>query len=205
MHRNVSENCGRGLHSSDASVRSRVFYLFHRFIRESRNEITVPLALELLEGVRDLLEPKVELPELEDPEEQDLLEEAVRNPGLFDSQLYLFETVGVFLSLLSKDPQQQSSLLLSIARPLLDELARSLQTSVTGPKDVTPVLKVHHIMMALGNIAKGFPDFPSPVPEGHVLPVDVFREIAQAILVSLEAMNVYKVVRDAVRRSQPRS
>ena len=151
-----------------------------------------------MEGIRDLLAIQVELPELENPESADLLQEAVTAPTIFDSQLYLFETVGTLVSLLYKTPDQAAALLLSVVKPLLDELSVSLQ-AVKGPDDVLPILKVHHIIMALGNIAKGFPEYPNPVPESYVAPpLEVFREVGQAILVCLEAMNVFRVVRDAV-------
>lgn len=72
-----------------------------------------------------------------------------------------------------------------------------------GPQDVLPVLKVHHLIRALGNISKGFPDAPSPTPPGYVSPpwVSVFDQVAEGILVSLGAMNGYKIVREAVRDS----
>ncbi|CCM00091.1 uncharacterized protein FIBRA_02118 [Fibroporia radiculosa] len=188
----------RGLHNSEIGLRSRVFYLFHRFIKEDRNEISVELALSLLEGMRDLLSIQIVLPELENPE-QDILTEAINNPGIFDSQLYLFETAGTLVSLLYKTPEQAAALLLSVVKPLLDDLSINLR-AVKGMEDVVPILKVHHVIMALGNVAKGFPDYPSPVPEGYVMPpLEVFNQVAEAILVSLEAMNVFKVVRDATR------
>lgn len=148
--------------------------------------------------MQDLLAIQVEIPEIEDPLQQDILKEAVASPGLFEAQLYLFETTGTLVSLVFRTPDRATALLSSLVKPLLQELSEGLQ-SVTGPDDVIPILQVHHSMMALGNIAKGFPDFPSPVPEGYILaPLDVFRDVAQAILVSLEAMNVFKVIRDAV-------
>ena len=189
----------RGLHNQDSSVRARVFYLFHRFIKEVRNEISVDLAASLLESIRDLLSIQVDLPELESPETQDLLTEAIKNPGIFDSQIYLFETAGILNSLFFKDPTQSETLLKSIVKPLMSELPGHLQAAkVTN--DVTAVLKIHHIVMALGNVAKGFPELPSPLPGGYILPpLDVFREIGQAILVCLEQLNTVKGVRDAVR------
>ncbi|KAF9223423.1 ARM repeat-containing protein [Gyrodon lividus] len=188
----------RGLHSTDLSVRSRTYYLFHRFIREGKNDISSELALSLLESIRDLLVIQIEVPKLENPED-DLLMEAIKNPGLFESQLYLFETVGILVSLLSKVPDQQASLLLSIVTPLLEDLSANLPVA-KGGKDVTPILRIHHTIMALGNIAKGFPDYPCPVPEGYSFaPLEVFRQVAQAILLSLEAMSVFKCVRDATR------
>ncbi|KAG6331220.1 hypothetical protein ID866_7869 [Astraeus odoratus] len=190
----------RGLHSSDMSVRQRTYYLFHRFIREGKNEISSELAISLLEGIRDLLSIQVELPKLESPED-DLLAEAIKNPGLFDSQLYIFETVGILAALLAKNPERQASVLLSIVTPLLGVLSTNLPL-VKSDRDVIPFLQVHHAIMALGNIAKGFPDYPSPVPEGYSFaPLEVFRQVSQAILVVLEAMNVFKDIRDAARHA----
>lgn len=171
--------------------------MFHRFIKEDRNEISVELSGILIDALRDLLVIQVELPELENPE-QDLLDEAIKNPGIFDAQLYLFETVGTLVSLFYKTPDQRATLLSSIVNPLLDELSRDL-LAVKGSKEVVSILKVHHNIMALGNIAKGFPDYPTPVPEGYILPpVDIFTQIAQAVLVCLEALNTCRPIRDAV-------
>lgn len=188
----------RGLHSPDISVRRRTYYLFHRFIREGRNDISSELAVSLVESIRDLLAIQVDLPTPDSPED-DLLTEAIKNPGLFDHQLYIFETVGILVSLLSKARDQQASILLSIVTPLLDGLSTNL-TLVKSKEDVIPIVQVHHTIMALGNIAKGFPDYPSPVPEGYSFsPLEVFRQVSHAILVALEAMNAFKCVRDAAR------
>lgn len=177
-----------------------MFYLFHKFIREGRNDISPELAISLLENIRDLLVIQVDVPKVENPED-DPLTEAIKNPGIFDSQLYIFETLGILLSLLSKTPEQQTSLLLSIVNPLLEDLSASISVA-KGDKDVIPVLRIHHTIMALGNIAKGFPDYPSPVPEGYTFaPLEVFQQVAQGILLSLEAMNTVQCVRDAVSSS----
>lgn len=146
--------------------------------------------------MRDLLTVQVDLPEIE--EGQDLLTEAIANPGIFDHQLYIFETSGILVSLLYKTPEEAAALLLSLVKPLLEDLSAALQAA-KGGGDAVQVLKVHHVIMALGNVAKGFPDYPSPVPEGYILPpLAVFTESAQAIVVCLEAMNGIKVIRDAV-------
>jgi exportin-T len=188
----------RGVHNQNSTFRSRLFYLFHRFIKENKNDISPDIAVKIMGSIRDLLPIEVRIPELEDPE-SDLLAEAVKN-SVFDSQLYLYETVATLCSLLFKTPEQQAALLLSFVKPLLDELSVSLQTFAKGEQDLVPIVKAHHAIMALGNIAKGFPEYPSPLPEGYISPpLDVFGQVAQAILVCLEVMNVFKVVRDAVR------
>ncbi|KAM6504507.1 Armadillo-type fold [Amanita muscaria] len=189
----------RGLHNANSSHRSRVDYLFHRFIKEVRNDIPPGLSVSILNSMRDLLTIEVRIPE---PEDSDLdpLSEAVKDT-LFDSQLYLYETAGVLSSLLYKNQEQQATVLLSLVKPLLDELSENFQHFTTkGPEDIIPIIKVHHLIMALGNIAKGFPDYPATIPEGYVFPpLNVFAEMAQAILVCLKAMNTLKVIRDAAR------
>ncbi|KAH8092595.1 ARM repeat-containing protein [Cristinia sonorae] len=189
----------RGLHNPDSRVRSRVYYLFHRFIKEDKNEISTDVAGSLLDNIRDLLTIQVELPESEDSE-RDPLTEAVNSPSIFDSQLYLFETAGTLVSLFYKTPERASALLLSVVEPLLDQLSANLQ-AVKGSEDVMAILTVHHDIMALGNVAKGYPDYPAqPIHETFIPPpLDVFSQVAQAILVSLEAMNVFRAVRDATR------
>ncbi|KAJ3496967.1 hypothetical protein NMY22_g19748 [Coprinellus aureogranulatus] len=187
----------RGLHNSNAAYRSRLFYLFHRFIKECRNEIQPEISVTIINNMRDLLPIEVEIPEPEEPE-ADLLTETLKS-SMFDSQLYLFETIGILMSVV-KDPEQQGALLLSTVKPFMDELSANLQRFTAGTQDLVPVVKVHHIIMALGNISKGFPDYPASAPENYMVPaVKVFSEVAQAILVCLEAMNVLKPIRDATR------
>lgn len=176
-----------------------MFYLFHRFIKELKSEIPADICPEIINSVRNLLPIVAEISEPEEPE-IDVLTEAITNAS-FDSQLYLFETVGTLCSLISKSPATQSEVLLSLVKPLMDDLSVNFQAFRTnGVSDLIPIVKVHHIIMALGNIAKGFPDYPSVVPENYVMaPMEVFAQMAQAILVCLEAMNVLKPIRDAVR------
>ncbi|KAI0264504.1 ARM repeat-containing protein [Gloeopeniophorella convolvens] len=186
----------RGLHSPKSTIRSRVFYLFHRFIKENQKEISLELAGTLFEGIRDTLAIRVELPEIDPNEPNDPLTEATSVP---DPQLYLFETVGTLVHLFFRTPEQSAALLLSVVNPLLEELSLNLRAFETK-QDVLPIVKIHHVIMALGNIAKGFPDYPTPIPADYVLPpLQVFRNVAQAILMSLGAMKVFKVVRDATR------
>jgi exportin-T len=168
-------------------------------VKDNRNDLPQEILIDIIDGIRDLLEIHVELPELEDATQQELLDEAVAAPGLFDPQLYLYETTGILVSLMFKTPEREAAVLLSIVKPLLNDLSLGLLAATKNVPDVTTILKIHHLIMALGNIAKGFPDYPSPVPEGYILPpLDVFADIARAILLCLEAMNVFKVVRDAV-------
>ncbi|KAJ3865292.1 armadillo-type protein [Lentinula novae-zelandiae] len=201
----------RGIHHGNPTFRRRVYYLFHRFIKESRTDIPLEFVPNISQSIRDLLAIEVQIPE-PDEVEVDLLTDAVKSPT-FDAQLYLFETLGILISLLFKNPTEQKGLLLSFVKPLMDDLSSALQGSASSNikelasggsglegSEIVPVVQLHHLMMALGSIAKGFPDYPSPLPDDYILPpVDVFAEIAQAILVCLENTNALKVIRDATR------
>lgn len=155
------------------------------------------MAVTIINSLPDLLTISVEISE---PEEADAdpLSEAIKS-SVFDSQLYLFETIGILTSTLYKNTEEQGSLLLSVVKPFMDELLANLQLFRAGSQDLVPIVKVHHIVMALGNISKGFPDHPANVTENYMAPsYKVFSEISQAILVCLEAMNIFKPIRDAV-------
>lgn len=88
----------------------------------------------------------------------------------------------------------------TITTPLLSELSQSLQAYMGGGQTLLYVLQAHHHIRALGGISKGFPDAPVPTPAGYVPApwTSVFKQVAEAILVSLEAMNGQRLVRDAV-------
>src|SRR4051794_5030188 len=107
-----------GIHNQNPSIRSRVFYLFHRFVKECRNDIPIEIVVDIVESIRDLLQVHMELPEVEGLTQQEFLDEAMANPGIFDAQLYLYETVGILVSLLFKTPDQLTATLLSIVKPL---------------------------------------------------------------------------------------
>ena len=83
----------RGAHHPSPGIRSRVFYLLYKFLREERGDIPIELIDTLLDRLQDLLIIQVELPEIDD--QQDIFSEAVNNPGIFDSQLFLFEAAGM--------------------------------------------------------------------------------------------------------------
>ncbi|KAF8309914.1 ARM repeat-containing protein [Clavulina sp. PMI_390] len=190
----------KGIHNEQENLRGRLFYLFHRFIRDIRQEIPQEFITTILSNIGDLLILNVELPEDDSPQD-DILEAAVNTATLFDSQIYLFETVGTLLALMHNSPGEQVSLLQALTTPLLTSLQETLQVQMIGPQDVLPVLRVHHLIRALGNISKGFPDAPVPTPPGHPTPawVPTFEGVADGILVSLTRMSEYKIVRDAAR------
>jgi exportin-T len=216
----------RGIHNPTAAVRERAFYLFHKFIKDIKPNMSVDYVPGLLESMavsrlslfvralgkslmeaastQDLLAIKPTMPERESPEEDLLLKATTVNTESFDAQCYLFETVGILVSMIRDAPQQQLALLQAAVNPLLSLIASEIQKPVS-PVNLMPVLSVHHAIMALGNIARGFPD---PTERGLAMEaplwISVMKQSTEAILATLERLNTYKIIRDAVgSRIQP--
>jgi hypothetical protein len=71
----------------------------------------------------------------------------------------------------------------------------------TDLESLTVFVRLHHDMITLGQIARGFPDLPQILPEDYTLPPEaVFQQMVEAVLVTLDAMSNYKIIRDAVCR-----
>ncbi|KIM27530.1 hypothetical protein M408DRAFT_329975 [Serendipita vermifera MAFF 305830] len=203
----------RGIHHPSSGVRKRVFYLFFRFVQSLRTDIDIQHVPPILQAIQDLMTFDVELPkEFELPElysdaiNQDTLATILKEPTTFDAQLYMFEAAGALVSTLWSLPEHQANALRSVTAPLLSRLSAGLQTPipVAGAKmsedDFKTVLAVHHCIQALGSIPKGFPEYPSPVPPDYIPPpLTEFRQMADAILVSLDVMGRFRVVREAAR------
>jgi exportin-T len=192
------------VHHPLTQVRKRVFYLFYRFVQALRIDIKVEHVPAILQAIQDLMTFDVEIPEDFEPPagttEENFLTEVLKEPSMFDTQLYMFEAAGALVSALWQQPENQAAALQTIMNPLLSRLSSSLQIPLTRtPDDYLNILAVHHSIQALGSIPKGFPEFPSPVPDDYIMPpLTEFRQMAEAILFSLTIMGQYRVIREAV-------
>ncbi|GAA5937886.1 Ran GTPase-binding protein LOS1 [Sporobolomyces koalae] len=191
-----------GLHQSDAAVQARMCYLFSRFIYQARtilqSQVSGDLIRNILSGMQDLLAITAELPDSEPPSEA-VLTKAAASSGLFESQLYVFETVGILISILNQVPREQVVLLDAVLDPLLSQLEQSVRPSASSPEDLNAVLKAHHLIMAIGNVAKGFPDLSARQPTAQGDWVQGFRKATEAVLASAKIMAGFVAIRDAAR------
>lgn len=189
----------RGVHHEKLGVRKRVNYLLYRFVRDLRAVAAVPMDYveRLLQGLQDLLVVRAELPQVD--ADEDPLIKATAPAGYFDSQLYLFETSGILVSLLNNAPNDQVVLLKAISEPLSEQMRQAVQAFQRNPTDLTSVLQVHHLMLALSSLSKGFPDLSPTSTQPEPQWVGVFKSITEQVLVSIGAMNSFSVVREAAR------
>ncbi|CAG8432820.1 11500_t:CDS:10 [Diversispora eburnea] len=120
----------------------------------------------------DLLIIQAVVPRVDNPDESPLTKDKALEAG-FSEQLYILETV---------------------------ELQSYLNTKLSEPVDVHTVLQLHHLIMAIGSIAKGFPE--APKRSAPIAPwVDILKQATEAILVTLKALDCYEIIRDASRYS----
>ncbi|KAG0138705.1 armadillo-type protein [Tuber indicum] len=195
------ENFVGGVHDSHVRVRNRSWYLFFRFVKTLRQHIG-GVAQEVLEAISDILVIKAELPQDAGDNEMSS-DDAQGEDTTFESQLHLFEAVGCLSSIKSVALEKQVLFVTTVMTPLFRNMESTLEAAKQG--DARCVLQVHHIMMALGILAKGYADgTPGPgvsASAPNELVVREFENASEVILVSLESLRNCPNVRDAARRS----
>ncbi|CAO1622643.1 unnamed protein product [Sympodiomycopsis kandeliae] len=200
----------RGLYNGHTGVRHRIWYLFSRFIRETSPVIPADYTQRVIDGMRDVLVVQAELPAASNGDEDPLVK-ATEAAGPFDSQLYLFESSGLLLSNLRNESDRLVSLLNTVCDPLVNQLQQAVQSFNANQSNLREVLQVHHLMLAMSNLAKGFPDVSAPSGSatnansgnGAARPddawVQVFKSVTEQILIALGQLNQFAIVREAAR------
>lgn len=192
------------VHHSHAKVKLRSWYLIQRFVKHVRHNIG-GIAETVIRALGDLLPIQAELPdETSDNENGDVSssENDQSASARFNSQLYLYETVGCVCSARAVEVENQVLLIRSVITPFFTDLEMHLD--LAGTADKRAILQVHHLIMAMGTLARGFSDWAPGNPSNPVSPpaqaVSVeFAQAAEAILVALERLKSFSEVREAAR------
>jgi len=193
----VLENFVRLTHHNHVKVRSRSWYLFQRLVRHLRAQLG-NVSYDIIQAIGDLLTIKAELPE-DSGDDMSSEEEDQSADALFKSQLFLFEAVGCIASSGTVSTENKKLYAQTIMSPLFADLERTLPHGQNG--DERSILQIHHIIMAIGTLARGYSDWvPSSnnaLPRSEV--ADEFSKASEAILIALKALNTSSMIRDAAR------
>lgn len=184
----------RGVCQPHRGMRRRINYLFYRFVRDTRTSIPSEFVPQVLERLP--LNVTAVLPPVQ-PDE-DPLAKATEKASAFDSQLYLFDTCGMLIAQLSSVPETQVQLLKAITQPLAEQLQHSVQASAAELANLQLVLQVHHLILALSTVTKGFPDYDASRTHEPAW-IDELKPVTEQILMALTALNRFKIVREAAR------
>lgn len=129
--------------------RTRCWYLFHRFVKNLKPKVA-PYVETVLSSLGDLLVVEAEIPILTNTADGMPLPAA----STFDSQLYLFETVGVLISSEHLDDLKQTEYLKIALEPLVEGIQKTLSQGYNG-EDELYMIKLHHYILGIGSVAKG--------------------------------------------------
>ncbi|RUS19794.1 hypothetical protein BC938DRAFT_475667 [Jimgerdemannia flammicorona] len=142
----------RGLHHSMRQIRSRSWYLFHRFVKFLRPKMGNYVEI-VLGSIQDLLVIQAELP-APSPSGTDSNISANNSGSTFDSQLYLFEAVGMLISHEAIPAEKQVKYLEAVLNPLVKGIQENMSKEMYNPEDELFPLQLHHLIMAIGSVAK---------------------------------------------------
>jgi exportin-T len=188
-------------HHPGLKVKARAWYLTQRMIRQLRSHVGVA-AEAVVQSLQDLLVIRAELPN--DHDVDDMSSDADSgNDSIFTSQLYLFEAVGCICGATSVPLEKQVQYISVVMQPTFAEIERSLEPAKGGNE--LALLQVHHSLMALGTLARGYSDFNPGItsqsggsePAAEVK--QAFSRVSQAALVSLTALKSSFQIRTAAR------
>ncbi|KAI9345254.1 armadillo-type protein [Obelidium mucronatum] len=193
----------RGLHNSSSVVRSRVYYLFMRFVKEQkelRDKLKV-FASKLVEAIQDIL--YITPPQMQQP---GVLANAVKQKAgvaIYANQLYVYEAVGFLISL-DSDASKQEQLLQYVLTPLMTSMQEILDKEVyklDTPDNLAVTNYLRQLITAVGSVGKGFPDFDSTTRTVVSSPLwaNVFKQALHRIIMVLQRLNAFDIIRDAAR------
>jgi exportin-T len=176
-----------GIHSTETHVQLRAWYLFERLLIKVQDKIS-PMAEQVLGAFIDLLQIDVSTSSISAADSES--ESASEQDVVFDNQLFLFQSAGLLIASLQ-------STNFKAADGLLQSLIGNIDSRVqVQAQDPVTILIVHHNIMALGDIAKGFDNsvIQSRRQFGHRL----FSLPSDSILRALARFQDSSSVRDAV-------
>ncbi|KAF2234306.1 Xpo1-domain-containing protein [Viridothelium virens] len=194
------ESFVRFVHSDHIKVRTRSWYLFHRYIRHLRAQLG-NVSETIINAIKDLLSFYAELPQESADDDMSSEENDQSADAVFTSRLYLFEAVGCIASAPSVPVQRKVLYAQLVMSPLFTDIEQHIEPAKAG--DQRAVLQVHHDIMALGTLARGYSDWnpnvassgPPPAPEVS----QEFLKAAEAILLALETLKSSMDARSAAR------
>ncbi|MBW0473648.1 hypothetical protein O181_013363 [Austropuccinia psidii MF-1] len=197
----------RGLHHPTLNIRFRCCYLFYRFVVQGKVALQTHLNfdgwLAIINQLKDLTVIQAQLTtSATSAAEADALVKAALSPSMFDGQLYLFETIGIFVSFCSVNPEQQVIHLQNVLKPLVAGVRAEVAIPPIQTADLTNVLNIHHCILAIGAIAKGFPNLsPNTAISKGVQWPNIFKAGIDDILSVTKRLNDVRIIRDATRSS----
>ncbi|ANB11334.1 Los1p [Sugiyamaella lignohabitans] len=189
-----------GVHNPNIKVRVRSWYLFHRFLKTVKS-LVGDISQQVFSSLAPLLVVRAELPSSDNDSE---MSADSASDSVFDAQLYLFELLGLLFA--NADDNQARTPTQQLLQAIYSDIERCLSSSNgtdSSPEQQQLILQVHHNLMVLGTFARGFDDVTiSGGPVGRSASKPSIQELkgsTQVILVVLERLSKFQIIRDSAR------
>lgn len=194
-----------GVFSSNEKVQHRSWYLLYRFLKLTKPKISDYIIEELIKSLLPLLSLNFEIlsnrnkatssNELESLHYLDL--SLIEETGSFENQLYLFESVGLLITFVS-DENSKLTIFENVLQPLFSNLESGI-TAVTAYKlNLTVLIQVHHSLIAMGNILKGFENLRAETLNNLKL-LSILDQTSQVIMITMENFIDYNIIRESIQ------
>lgn len=182
-----------GMFNKREKVRIRTWYLFTRFIKMTKPKYPTSTLSEIINKINCLLAIKI----------VNIKPDGTDTDSTFDNQMYLFEGIGL---LIGANSDSNYDILDTVLSSLFNDLERCISSQIQNPE---VVLQCHHILMAIGTLARGVHG--GLVPENQVNNslvnkklinkslFEKFSNIAEVVLVTFSYFNKHETIRDASR------
>ncbi|OJJ80653.1 Ran GTPase-binding protein LOS1 [Aspergillus glaucus CBS 516.65] len=187
-------------HHPVKKVKTRSWYLFQRLVKQLRSNVG-NVAQTVVEALADLLVIQAELPSEGGDGDEMSSDDHDFADAIFNSQLYLFEAVGIICSTPAVSVDKQVLFAQSVSNPIFLDMERNLEAAKAS--DERALFQIHHDIMALGTLARGFSDWvpgthsPSSLPPPEVS--EAFGQVSEVTLVALESLKASFNIRTAAR------
>ncbi|KAJ2798332.1 pre-tRNA nuclear export protein, partial [Coemansia guatemalensis] len=185
------------------TVRPRIWYFLHRFVKQLPGSVLAPFSSDFISAVTSMLKINA------DPAVLGGASGVASSYGLFDSQLFLFESCGMMLAPVDLDDSTRMTLLQHLLGPLFSGAQRLMNSKSAEQilQDTQGLLQIHHYLTAIGSVVKGFPDVrvdsktTSASTPQQLSPntVQVFLKAADMCVTILGALRANQLIRESAR------
>lgn len=181
-----------GLFSDNEKVKFRSWFLFNRFIKLAKPNLDDFVFQELIQNLLPLLSINFELKNSSNVQLSKDIDLSTIEDTTFQNQLYLFESIGLFISIIKKQ-ELRIEVLQSVFQPLFTTLGSCINN--ISNISLNLLIQVHHSLVAIGTLLKGFESLSSNEFDGKFL--EIFEQISQVVLITLENFIQFNIVRES--------
>ena len=182
-----------GVFSENPKVKFRTWYLFYRFIKLTRPQVDDYVIIELVKSVTTLLDFDFSITANKNNSDlHDVDLTLVEESGSFENQMYLFEAIGILVTL-TNDENKGTIVLQGVLQPLFSNLEKCI--NAIDNINLELLLQAHHSLLLIGTLVKGVEGIRANQLTDKF--VGILEQISQVVLITLERFDDYNVVREA--------